>query len=93
MSDVICTTGELKENYQVIGVANIYHSSLLNKQKFGEDIPHDEIFDKLLEEIQTRAEKHGASAVIGIRFEYQFMQAGYLAITYYWMYGTMVKII
>ncbi|MEI8129318.1 MAG: hypothetical protein WCG95_06835 [bacterium] len=89
---MICTTGDLKEKYEIVKVINAHRSTnsatkdilKVSKNKNG-------IFDELLNELAQIAEKYLADAVIAIRYSHTTANKGNDFIDDYDLYGTAVK--
>jgi hypothetical protein len=127
MNEIIVTTGDLKQEYEVIGpvyfqVSNkglfssalsklikqyqneleeLKKSGLANKEKmdwgflygefsFGMQNDFDKAFFISVKELQKRAEKIGADAIIGMRQDID-MDTTHFQFFYLQMYGTAVK--
>lgn len=89
MSEIIVSTGDIKQDYKVLRPIHLYHHSLNNKERFGEkNLSVDRTIDKIIEEMQKTAEKDGGDAILFLRVDMEQLQ---LSGTQYFVYGTLVK--
>ena len=89
MKEIIVSTGDIKQNYEVLKPIHLYHHSLNNKERFGEkNLSVDRTIDKIIEEMQKTAEKDGGDAILFLRVDMEQLQ---LSGTQYFVYGTLVK--
>ncbi len=89
MDKIIVSTGDIKQDYEVLRPIHLFHLSGLSEQRFGSDkLSFDQTFDKMIEWLIEEAKEEKGDAIIFLRFEYQRIQ---LQFTEYFIYGTLVK--
>lgn len=85
--NIIVTSGDLKNDYEVIGMVTHYFSTIVQKKpETAEDIFHY-VVDKLKE----KAKQLDGDAIISVRFQREYIGGGYVQGSTLFSYGTVVK--
>lgn len=84
-SKVVCTTLDIKQDYDIIGVVSLQVN--IDSELFSD--PLDKALEKIWPKFLELAEKAGADAVVGLRFDFENIQAG--GVGRLLIYGTAVK--
>jgi len=88
MENIIVSTGDIKQDYQVLKPVHQFHLSQLDKEIFGKDLTFDGTIDALIEELKKKPKEAGGDAITFLRVEFEQLE---LRGTQYFVYGTMVK--
>ena len=86
--NIIITSGDLKSDYEVIGMITHYFSSIVQKKPE----TADDIFQFVLERLKEKAERLGGDAIVSVRFQREYVGSGYVQGSTLFSYGTVVKI-
>lgn len=86
-NDIIVTSGDLKNDYQIIGMISHYFSSIITKKPENSE----EIFDFVVEKLKEKAKEIEGYAIIAIRFQREYIGGNYVQGPTLFAYGTVVK--
>ena len=89
MEEVIASTGDIKENYKILGLVSYYFSSVVNK----EPKAATDIFDFIINKLKEKASKMNGDAIIYVKMDFENISSGFVQGNNYFTYGTAVKII
>ena len=84
---IIVTSGDLKNDYKIIGMVSHYFSSIVTKKPE----TADDIFYFVVEKLKEKAEKLGGDAIVSVRFQREYIGSGYVQGSTLFSYGTVVK--
>ena len=85
--NIIVTSGDLKNDYEVIGMVTYYFSTIVQK----EPKTADDIFHYVVEKLKEKAEQLDGDAIIATRFQREYIGRGYVQGSTLFSYGTVVK--
>jgi uncharacterized protein YbjQ (UPF0145 family) len=85
--NIIVTSGDLRRDYNIIGMITHYFSSIVQKKPE----TADDIFKFVVEKLQEKAEGLGGDAIISVRFQREYIGSGYVQGSTLFSYGTVVK--
>ena len=89
MKEIIVSTGDIKQDYEVLRPIHLFHHSPNNKERFGEkNMSVDDTIDHIIEEMKEEANKESGDAILFLRVDMEQLQ---LSGTQYFVYGTLVK--
>ena len=86
-NNIIVTSGDLKKDYEIVGMVSHYFSSIIIKKPS----TADEIFDFVVEKLKEKAEELGGDAIVSVRFQREYIGSGYVQGSTLFSYGTVVK--
>jgi len=85
---IIVTSGDLKKDYEIIGMVSDYFSSIITKKPE----KSDDIFDFVVNKLKEKAKNMGGDAIISIRFQREYIGGSYVQGPTLFAYGTVVKL-
>jgi len=89
MTEIIVSTGDIQQDYEVLRPIHLFHFSNFNKVVFGTDeISVNETIAKMIDKLREEAEDAGGDAITFLRVDWQHIQLGGKE---YLVYGTLVK--
>ncbi len=89
MEDIIASTGDIKENYEVIGTTSAFFSTLVQKKPE----KMTDIFDYLIKELMENASNSGGDGIIHIKVDKENFTSGYSIGSNILAYGTIIRLI
>ena len=89
MKEIIVSTGDIQQDYEVIRPIHFFHLSLLDEQRFGQkNLSFERTIDKMIDKLKEEAKTAGGDAIIFLRVDWVILQLGGKE---YFVYGTLVK--
>ena len=88
MENIIASTGDIKNNYEIIGTTSFYFNSLINK----EPKKIVDIFDFIIENLKRQAKEKGGDAVLFIKMDLENVVTALNVHYDFFAYATVVKI-
>ncbi len=88
MEKIIASTGDIKDDYKVIGTTSTYFSTLVNKNPK----KMTDIFDYLVNELKENASNLGGDGIIHIKIDKENFTSGFAIGSNILAYGTVIKI-
>ncbi len=86
---IIASTGDIKNNYEVLGLVSTFFSTIIQKEpKTAVDI-----FSYLVEQLKAKASDMNGDGIIFIKVDKENFTSGYAIGSNYLAYGTVIKII